>query len=97
MLVALLVPVKCFFRSLCPAIYGHELVKAGLVLGLFGGAQKYSDSLVGSKLQLVERLGQYCVSLYPVQNNLPIRGDPHILVVGDPGLGKSQVSVFIEQ
>ncbi|XP_064405107.1 DNA helicase MCM8-like [Halichondria panicea] len=60
---------KLIVGSLCPTIYGHELVKAGLVLGLFGGAQKYTDLL----------------------NNLPIRGDPHILVVGDPGLGKSQM------
>ena len=29
-----------------------------------------------------------------IQNNIPIRGDPHILVVGDPGLGKSQVTVM---
>ena len=34
-------------RSLCPAIYGHEMVKAGLVLGLFGGSQKYADNQVG--------------------------------------------------
>ena len=27
-----------------------------------------------------------------VQNAIPVRGDPHILVVGDPGPGKSQVS-----
>ena len=26
-----------------------------------------------------------------LQNAIPIRGDPHILIVGDPGLGKSQV------
>jgi len=55
--------------SLCPAIYGHELVKAGLVLALFGGTQKYMDE----------------------KNNIPVRGDPHVLVVGDPGLGKSQM------
>ncbi|XP_074661306.1 DNA helicase MCM8-like [Tubulanus polymorphus] len=55
--------------SLCPTIYGHEVVKAGLVLGLFGGSQKYSND----------------------KNHIPIRGDPHILVVGDPGLGKSQM------
>ena len=29
---------KLVVHSLCPSIYGHDLVKAGLVLGLFGGA-----------------------------------------------------------
>ncbi|KAJ8045687.1 DNA helicase MCM8 [Holothuria leucospilota] len=60
---------KLIVGSLSPAIYGHEMVKAGLLLGLFGGAQKF----VGDK------------------NRIPVRGDPHILVVGDPGLGKSQM------
>lgn len=46
-----------------------ELVKAGLVLALFGGSQKYADD----------------------KNRIPIRGDPHVLIVGDPGLGKSQM------
>jgi DNA helicase MCM8 len=27
-------------NSLCPSIYGHELVKAGLCLTLFGGTQR---------------------------------------------------------
>jgi DNA helicase MCM8 len=28
---------KLLVASLSPAIYGHDLVKAGLILGLFGG------------------------------------------------------------
>ncbi|XP_062863189.1 DNA helicase MCM8 [Trichomycterus rosablanca] len=60
---------KLIVNSLCPAIYGHLLVKAGLALTLFGGCHKYVDD----------------------KNRIPIRGDPHILVVGDPGLGKSQM------
>ena len=61
---------KILVASLCPSIYGHEEVKAGLLLGLFGGSVKFSK---GTK------------------NKVPVRGDPHILVVGDPGLGKSQM------
>ncbi|XP_073484716.1 DNA helicase MCM8 [Aquarana catesbeiana] len=60
---------KLIVNSLCPMIYGHEVVKAGLSLALFGGCQKYVDD----------------------KNRIPIRGDPHMLVVGDPGLGKSQM------
>ncbi|XP_053429376.1 DNA helicase MCM8 [Nycticebus coucang] len=60
---------KLIVNSLCPVIFGHELVKAGLALALFGGSHKYADD----------------------KNRIPIRGDPHILVVGDPGLGKSQM------
>ncbi|XP_073648792.1 DNA helicase MCM8 isoform X4 [Tursiops truncatus] len=60
---------KLIVNSLCPVIFGHELVKAGLALALFGGSQKYVDD----------------------KNRIPIRGDPHVLVVGDPGLGKSQM------
>ncbi|NWS84941.1 MCM8 helicase, partial [Toxostoma redivivum] len=60
---------RVIVNSLCPAIYGHEIVKAGLALALFGGCQKFVDD----------------------KNRIPVRGDPHVLVVGDPGLGKSQM------
>lgn len=53
---------RLLVNSLCPTIYGHEMVKAGLLLGLFGGSQANHA-----------------------------RADSHILVVGDPGLGKSQM------
>jgi len=50
-------------HSLCPNIYGHEIIKAGLILSLFGGTVK----------------------------RMQLREDIHILLVGDPGLGKSQM------
>lgn len=56
-------------NSLCPAIFGHEIVKAGLCLGLLGGVQKYTNE----------------------KEKMTVRGDPHLLIVGDPGLGKSQL------
>ncbi|XP_024985408.1 probable DNA helicase MCM8 [Cynara cardunculus var. scolymus] len=56
-------------QSVCPSIYGHELVKAGITLALFGGVRKHSMD----------------------QNKVPVRGDIHVIIVGDPGLGKSQL------
>ncbi|KAJ9181622.1 hypothetical protein P3X46_009734 [Hevea brasiliensis] len=56
-------------QSICPSIYGHEPVKAGITLALFGGVRKHSTD----------------------QNKVPVRGDIHVIIVGDPGLGKSQL------
>ena len=53
--------------SLCPTIFGHELVKLGLLCSLFGGTNR--RQMDGPKP----------------------RSDIHTLVVGDPGLGKSQL------
>ncbi|CAK9824086.1 DNA helicase MCM8 [Anthophora retusa] len=50
-------------QSLCPSIYGHEIIKAGLMLSFFGGNTEQLES----------------------------RENIHILIVGDPGLGKSQL------
>lgn len=50
-------------NSLCPGIYGHEMIKAGLLLSLFGGNAKHKG----------------------------LRDHIHVLIVGDPGLGKSQM------
>ena len=62
-------PFGALVNSLCPTIFGHTLVKAGLVLALVGGTDRSSDSVSG----------------------LHKRSDSHVLIVGDPGLGKSQL------
>eukprot|EP01083_Nonionella_stella_P120737 362060_1 len=61
---------RLLVHSLCPTIFGHEIVKAGLLLTLFGGCTKNVNNS---------------------KDSIPIRGDSHILIVGDPGLGKSQM------
>ncbi|XP_003426698.1 DNA helicase MCM8 [Nasonia vitripennis] len=50
-------------NSLCPGIYGHEMIKMALLLSLFGGSSKHAN----------------------------LRDNIHLLIVGDPGLGKSQM------
>ncbi|KAG0321575.1 DNA replication licensing factor mcm8 [Linnemannia gamsii] len=60
---------KLIVNSFSPAIFGLEMVKAGILFGLFGGRRRSSA----------------------VVDRTAIRSDPHILVVGDPGLGKSQM------
>lgn len=54
-------------KSIARAILGHEKLKMGAALSLFGGIQKVKKD--GSKL----------------------RGDIHVLFMGDPGTGKSQI------
>lgn len=62
---------RTFVLSLCPTIFGHEMVKAGLVLALFGGA---SNKTSGENAPGTGR-----------------RAEPHVLVIGDPGVGKSHL------
>ena len=60
---------RLIVNSICPSIYGNEVVKMALALALFGGNQKHGED----------------------KNKLSVRGDPHVLIVGEPGLGKSQM------
>lgn len=60
---------KILVHSLCPPIFGHEMVKAGLVLSLIGASGN------GANAVIAPGAGK--------------RSEIHVLVVGDPGLGKS--------
>lgn len=43
------------------------------------------------KTGLILALFGGCQKYVDDKNRIPVRGDPHILIVGDPGLGKSQL------
>jgi DNA helicase MCM8 len=60
-------------RSFCPTIFGQELVKAGLLLGIVGGSSK------------------------AISQDTSFRETSHILLLGDPGIGKSQLLKFAVQ
>ena len=69
-------PFDLLVRSICPAIIGHDMVKAGLLLALLGGTPTNLST------------GRY---------GNQIRSNIHILIVGDPGMGKSQMLLAASQ
>ena len=79
-------------KSLCPSIFGNELVKAGMIMSLFGG----TDYRLKQKADLTDFV-DYDQRIDDEESDdeeyeqSSIRPDIHILIVGEPGLGKSQM------
>lgn len=80
-----------FVHSLCPTIFGHELVKAGLLLGLFGGSSYKTRPHAGAGTD-----GDQVTAgaTEGGAKEFQVRADIHVLVVGDPGLGKVRISSY---
>ncbi|CAI2384338.1 unnamed protein product [Moneuplotes crassus] len=80
-----------FVKSACPSIYGNELVKAGLVLSLFGGTDLRFKKQQFSDLNNNDNLAQMDDEEDVEDVSLAMRPDIHVLMIGDPGMGKSQM------
>jgi DNA replicative helicase MCM subunit Mcm2 (Cdc46/Mcm family) len=92
---------------MCPTIFGHELVKAGLLLGLFGGSSYRSraqEDLAGNNTHSRgggdkdNASGQSSAEAGAgvSSREFKVRADIHVLIVGDPGLGKVRQRNSIE-
>ena len=81
-------PLSLIVASFAPRIYGHELVKLGLLLGLFGGTDERAavseDADADGSAKRRREQDQ-------AKESIQVRCNSHVLVVGDPGLGKSQM------
>ena len=83
-------------KSICPSIFGNELVKVGMIMSLFGGTDHrlkmkgdFADIIYGTNNK-ESKDGKDNDDLLDDEKVTPtIRPDIHMLVVGDPGLGKS--------
>mmetsp|Transcript_21527 Transcript_21527/g.59641 ORF Transcript_21527/g.59641 Transcript_21527/m.59641 type:complete len:901 (+) Transcript_21527:61-2763(+) len=60
-------------KSIAPSIYGHEFIKTGVAMALFGGQEKHPS---------------------PAYR---LRGDINMLLLGDPGVAKSQFLKYMEK
>jgi len=68
---------RLLVHSLCPTIAGNSLIKMGLLLALLGGSESRRHLQPSSSSSAGDAV--------------TVRRDIHVLVVGDPGLGKSQL------
>ncbi len=88
-------------KSVCPSIFGNELVKTGQLLCLFGGTDYRLKSKGNDFADLLAKDDKAAAGvqvLHADDDGLdeekvmpPIRPDIHLLMVGEPGLGKSQM------
>lgn len=95
-------------HSLCDTIFGHEMVKLGLLLGILGGSDfleskrnltvpsdaakaeesSNEDDIHQTILRHLEGVNSTSADEIYNHQSVKVRENIHVLIVGDPGLGK---------
>jgi DNA helicase MCM8 len=83
-------------KSICPSIFGNDMVKVGMIMSLFGGTDHrlkmkgdFADMIFGVDKTGAANIDNADDEFDEEKVQPTIRPDIHMLVVGDPGLGKS--------
>ena len=74
-------------NSICPHLHGLKIVKLSVLLMLLGGVPRNEEGSLAVQDQSNGGLGGG-------EGRSRVRGDIHMLLIGDPGLGKSQLMRF---
>lgn len=81
-------------HSLCPTILGQTTVKLGLMLSLLGGSSAPSAA-ASSDRPTPDKAASYNPLAHLASGvelgGMPTRNNIHVLMIGEPGLGKSQL------
>lgn len=76
--------------SIAPSIHGHTDVKKALLLQMIGGVSDHDSSNAEASSSVGNGNGNAIKG-----QKLQLRGDIHILLIGDPGIAKSQMLLRI--
>ncbi|KAK2195571.1 bifunctional MCM [Babesia duncani] len=83
--------------SIAPSLWGHKSAKAAVCCALFGGVPKGGDAMaVDSTMGNQENVPDHVI-MKQFGGFHKIRGDINVLLIGDPGLGKSQLLQYVHK